>query len=36
MDYVVSAMYHYILPESLIYSEDIIVLIFCFTALFLN
>ena len=36
MDYVMSAVYHCILPESPIYSVDIIVLFFCFTALFLN
>ena len=36
MDYVMSAMHHCILPESPIYSVDIIVLFFCFTALFLN
>ena len=36
MDYVMSAMHNCILPESPIYSVDIIVLFFCFTALFLN
>ena len=36
MDFVMSAMHHCILPESSIYSVDIIVLIFFFTALFLN